>query len=149
MSIEAGGRAGMVAPDDTTIAYMRNRPFGPKEADWDAAVAFWRSLPTDDGATFDREVIQAEIPHGRPSGMEGFVFNTRRDIFKDWRNGDQRRQSIFSTYHFVTVYFYVHRGIPQQCWGWDKNHHVCCDAAYHLQLCEREQNNKNIQKGDR
>jgi len=56
MSIEAGGRAGMIAPDDTTIAYLKNRPFGPKEAEWDKAVAFWRSLPTDDGATFDREV---------------------------------------------------------------------------------------------
>ncbi len=56
MSIEAGGRAGMIAPDDTTIAYLRNRPFGPKEAEWDKAVAFWRSLPTDDGAGFDREV---------------------------------------------------------------------------------------------
>ncbi len=56
MSIEAGGRAGMIAPDDTTIAYLRDRPFGPKAAEWDKAVAFWRSLPTDDGAVFDREV---------------------------------------------------------------------------------------------
>jgi 3-isopropylmalate/(R)-2-methylmalate dehydratase large subunit len=56
MSIEAGGRAGMIAPDDTTIEYMANRPFGPKGAEWDKAVAFWRSLPTDDGAKFDREV---------------------------------------------------------------------------------------------
>ena len=56
MSIEAGGRAGMVAPDDSTIAYLKGRPFAPKEAEWDKAVAFWRSVPSDEGATFDREV---------------------------------------------------------------------------------------------
>ena len=56
MSIEAGGRAGMVAPDDSTIAYLEGRPFAPKEAEWDKAVAFWRSVPSDEGATFDREV---------------------------------------------------------------------------------------------
>jgi len=56
MSIEAGGRAGMVAPDDKTIAYVKGRPFAPKEAEWDKAVAFWRTVPSDEGATFDRDV---------------------------------------------------------------------------------------------
>ena len=56
MSIEAGGRAGMVAPDDKTIAYLEGRPFAPKEAEWDKAVAFWRGVPSDEGATFDRDV---------------------------------------------------------------------------------------------
>ena len=56
MSIEAGARAGMVAPDDTTYAYLVGRKFSPKGAQWDQAIAFWRSLPTDDGASFDREV---------------------------------------------------------------------------------------------
>jgi len=56
MSIEAGARAGMVAPDDTTYAYLAGRPFAPRGARWDAALAHWRSLPTDDGACFDREV---------------------------------------------------------------------------------------------
>jgi 3-isopropylmalate/(R)-2-methylmalate dehydratase large subunit len=56
MSIEAGARAGMVAPDDTTYAYLAGRPFAPQGARWDAALAHWRSLPTDDGACFDREV---------------------------------------------------------------------------------------------
>jgi 3-isopropylmalate/(R)-2-methylmalate dehydratase large subunit len=56
MSIEAGGRAGMVAPDDTTIAYIEGRPFAPKGAEWDRAVAFWRGVPSDAGAAFDREV---------------------------------------------------------------------------------------------
>ena len=56
MSIEAGARAGMIAPDDSTIAYLRGRPYAPKGAQWDQAVAFWRSLPSDPGARFDREV---------------------------------------------------------------------------------------------
>jgi 3-isopropylmalate/(R)-2-methylmalate dehydratase large subunit len=56
MSIEGGARAGMVAPDDTTFAYLEGRPYAPKDEDWDKALAFWRSLPTDEGATFDREV---------------------------------------------------------------------------------------------
>jgi 3-isopropylmalate/(R)-2-methylmalate dehydratase large subunit len=56
MSIEAGGRAGMIAPDDATFAYLEGRPFAPKGAAWDEALAFWRALPTDPGAKFDREV---------------------------------------------------------------------------------------------
>jgi len=56
MSVEAGARCGMVAPDDTTFEYLRGRPHAPRGAEWDAAVAYWRSLPTDDGARFDREV---------------------------------------------------------------------------------------------
>ena len=56
MSIEAGAKAGMVAPDDTTVAYVKGRPFAPKGADWDKAVAFWRTVPSDVGAVFDREV---------------------------------------------------------------------------------------------
>jgi 3-isopropylmalate/(R)-2-methylmalate dehydratase large subunit len=56
MSIEAGARAGMVAPDQTTFDYLKGRPHAPEGADWDAAVAFWKTLPTDEGATFDAEV---------------------------------------------------------------------------------------------
>ena len=56
MSIEAGGRAGMVAPDDTTFDYLHDRPYAPKGADWDAALERWRRLPTDPGAMFDRAV---------------------------------------------------------------------------------------------
>ncbi|MDX6225301.1 MAG: 3-isopropylmalate/(R)-2-methylmalate dehydratase large subunit [Frankiales bacterium] len=57
MSIEAGARAGMIAPDDTTFAYLQGKPHAPAGADWDAAVDYWRSLATDDGAAFDREVV--------------------------------------------------------------------------------------------
>jgi 3-isopropylmalate/(R)-2-methylmalate dehydratase large subunit len=57
MSIEAGARAGMIAPDETTFEYIKGRPHAPQGADWDAAVEYWSSLPTDEGATFDTEVF--------------------------------------------------------------------------------------------
>jgi len=56
MSIEAGARAGMIAPDETTFAYLKGRPFAPQGADWDAAVERWRGLHTDEGAAFDTEI---------------------------------------------------------------------------------------------
>jgi len=57
MSIEGGARAGMIAPDETTFAYLKGRPFAPSGADWDAAVEYWRTLKTDEGATFDKSVV--------------------------------------------------------------------------------------------
>lgn len=57
MSIEAGARAGMVAPDQTTYDYLKGRPHAPEGADWDAAVEYWNTLPTDEGAKFDAEVF--------------------------------------------------------------------------------------------
>jgi 3-isopropylmalate/(R)-2-methylmalate dehydratase large subunit len=57
MSIEAGARAGLIAPDETTFAYLEGRPFAPKGAAWERALEAWRALPTDEGATFDKEVI--------------------------------------------------------------------------------------------
>ena len=57
MSIEAGARAGMIAPDETTLAYLRGRPHAPQGADWDAAVESWSTLRTDDDAVFDAEVV--------------------------------------------------------------------------------------------
>jgi len=56
MTIEGGGRAGLVAPDDTTYSYIEGRPAAPSGKEWDEAVARWRKLPTEDGAAFDREV---------------------------------------------------------------------------------------------
>jgi 3-isopropylmalate/(R)-2-methylmalate dehydratase large subunit len=56
MSIEAGARAGMIAPDDTTFAYLEGRRFAPRGADWERALDDWRDLPSDDGATFDEDV---------------------------------------------------------------------------------------------
>ncbi|WP_010534871.1 3-isopropylmalate dehydratase large subunit [Brachybacterium squillarum] len=57
MSIEAGARAGMIAPDETTFDYVKGRPHAPQGADWDEAVEYWRSLRTDEDATFDTEVV--------------------------------------------------------------------------------------------
>jgi 3-isopropylmalate/(R)-2-methylmalate dehydratase large subunit len=57
MSIEGGARAGMIAPDETTFAYIEGRDRAPKGKDWEKALEYWRTLPTDDGAKFDHEVI--------------------------------------------------------------------------------------------
>jgi len=57
MAIEGGARAGLIAPDEVTFAYLKGRPMAPKGADWDKAVAYWKSLATDAGATYDKTVI--------------------------------------------------------------------------------------------
>src|ERR1700753_544190 len=57
MSIEAGARAGMIAPDETTFQYLKGREFSPKGAEWEIAVAEWKALATDPGAKFDREIV--------------------------------------------------------------------------------------------
>jgi 3-isopropylmalate/(R)-2-methylmalate dehydratase large subunit len=57
MSIEAGARAGLIAPDEKTFAYLKGRPYTPTGADWDRALAWWKSLATDPGATFDKSVV--------------------------------------------------------------------------------------------
>jgi 3-isopropylmalate/(R)-2-methylmalate dehydratase large subunit len=59
MSIEGGARAGLIAPDEVTYAYLEGRPMSPKAGAWEQAVAYWKTLPTDDGATYDKEVILA------------------------------------------------------------------------------------------
>jgi len=75
MSIEGGARAGLVAPDDTTFQYLAGRPHAPKGADWDAALARWKQLPTDAGAAYDRTVsidadaLEPMITYGTNPGM--------------------------------------------------------------------------------
>ena len=82
MSIEGGARAGLVAPDDTTFAYVEGRTHAPQGAAWDAAVAEWRTLPTDEGATFDREIafdagdLTPMVTYGTNPGM-GFPITDR------------------------------------------------------------------------
>src|SRR5262249_60646577 len=56
MSIEAGARAGLIAPDDRTLEYLAGREFAPEEEDWDDALARWKKLPSDEGAHFDKTV---------------------------------------------------------------------------------------------
>jgi 3-isopropylmalate/(R)-2-methylmalate dehydratase large subunit len=75
MSIEAGARAGLIAPDETTFRYLADRPRAPKGADWERALASWKALPGDPGARFDREVeldgteIEPMITYGTHPGM--------------------------------------------------------------------------------
>jgi 3-isopropylmalate/(R)-2-methylmalate dehydratase large subunit len=57
MTIEAGARAGLIAPDETTFAYIKGRPMAPKGAAWEQAVAYWKTLPSDPGAAYDKEVV--------------------------------------------------------------------------------------------
>ena len=57
MTIEGGARAGLIAPDDKTFDYIKGRPMAPQGDDWDKAVAYWKTLPSDDGAHFDKEVV--------------------------------------------------------------------------------------------
>jgi len=75
LSIEMGARGGMIAPDDVTFAYIRDREYAPKGDDWDRAVAHWRTLRSDDDAVFDREIrfdaadIEPMITYGTNPGM--------------------------------------------------------------------------------
>ena len=75
MSIEGGARAGLIAPDDTTFEYVAGRPHAPQATDWDAAVAAWRTLPTDGGATYDRSItidadaLEPMVTYGTNPGM--------------------------------------------------------------------------------
>ncbi|MGV3629226.1 MAG: 3-isopropylmalate dehydratase large subunit [Betaproteobacteria bacterium] len=97
MSIEAGARCGMIAPDETTFTYMQGRPFAPKKgAEWDAAMARWKALPSDAGATFDREVsldaaeIEPMVTWGVNPEMAGAVGSN----VPDPKNApDERRRS--------------------------------------------------------
>ena len=75
MSIEAGARAGMIAPDDTTYGYLVDRPFAPAAEEWERALARWKQLPTDSGATYDKEErldassVEPMITYGTNPGM--------------------------------------------------------------------------------
>jgi 3-isopropylmalate/(R)-2-methylmalate dehydratase large subunit len=85
MSIEGGARAGMIAPDDITFDYIAGKPYAPQGADWDKAVTAWRQLPTDEGATFDNEVILTAhdltpmITYGTNPGMGMRIVDTVPD----------------------------------------------------------------------
>ncbi len=75
MSIEMGARGGMIAPDETTFAYMENRLFMPKNEDWDKALQYWKTLPSEPGATYDKELrfntsdIEPMVTYGTNPGM--------------------------------------------------------------------------------
>ncbi len=75
MSIEGGARAGMIAPDEITFEYLKGREHAPQGADWDKAVAYWKTLPTDEGATYDKSIVlnaaelEPMITYGTNPGM--------------------------------------------------------------------------------
>jgi 3-isopropylmalate/(R)-2-methylmalate dehydratase large subunit len=99
MSIEAGARAGMIAPDDTTFEYLAGRPHAPKGADWERALARWRQLPTDPGAQYDRSVtldastLEPMITYGTNPGM-GMPITGRIPDPDDVPDAGQRRALI-------------------------------------------------------
>jgi 3-isopropylmalate/(R)-2-methylmalate dehydratase large subunit len=96
MSIEAGARAGMIAPDETTFAYLKGRPHAPQGEAWDAAVALWRQLPSDPDATFDRVVelhadeIAPQVTWGTSPGMVTSVTDRVPDPAAMADPGDRR-----------------------------------------------------------
>ena len=97
MSIEAGARAGLVAPDETTFAYLEGRPSAPTGAAWDEAVADWRTLVTDDDAVFDKEVVidAATLSPARDLGDEpgpGHPPGRRRALPRRLRRGVRARR---------------------------------------------------------
>ncbi len=96
MSIEGGARAGLIAPDDTTFEYLHGRPHAPHGADWDRAVASWRQLPTDDGATYDRSIaidadaLEPMVTYGTNPGM-GIPISSRVPSPEDQADPGRRR----------------------------------------------------------
>lgn len=109
LSIEMGARGGMIAPDERTFNYVKGREFAPKGADWDKAMAYWKTLPTEEGAEFDKEVtfdatnIEPMITYGTNPGMgigisngipnaeavEGGVATYRKSLqYMDFNEGD-------------------------------------------------------------
>ncbi|MBX7234619.1 MAG: 3-isopropylmalate dehydratase large subunit [Caldilineales bacterium] len=105
MSIEGGARAGMIAPDETTFAYIKGRPFAPQGAEWDEAVASWRTLPSDEGATFDRELfldanaLQPMVTYGTNPGQGVAV--TSRIPTPDELADPAERRSLLSAMDYM------------------------------------------------
>ncbi|HEU5452472.1 MAG TPA: 3-isopropylmalate dehydratase large subunit [Terriglobales bacterium] len=120
MSIEGGARAGMIAPDQTTFAYLENRRFAPRGAHWNAAVADWSTLRTDDGAAFDRTVtvdagnIAPHVTWGTNPGMVTAVTN-RVPAPESFSSDDER-----SAAHRALQYMGLQAGIAIEDIGVDR-----------------------------
>ncbi len=97
MSIEAGARAGMIAPDATTFAYLKERRFAPKGDEWDEAVEHWSTLPTDEGANFDRELridassLTPTVTWGTSPGMVTGIDSAVPELPIDASEADRKR----------------------------------------------------------
>jgi 3-isopropylmalate/(R)-2-methylmalate dehydratase large subunit len=107
MSIEAGARAGMIAPDETTFAYLKGRRFSPTGAAWDKAVAHWKTLPTDEGAVFDRELhidaasLAPAVTWGTSPGMTTTI-NAKVPTLEDAKS-DADRKSFARAYEYMDL----------------------------------------------
>src|SRR6201997_1828194 len=105
MSIEAGARAGMIAPDETTFAYLRGRRLSPRGTAWEEAVGHWRSLPSDPGAIFDRELhidappLAPEVTWGTSPGMTTTI--TGRVPTLEQAPSDADRKSFQRAYEYM------------------------------------------------
>jgi 3-isopropylmalate/(R)-2-methylmalate dehydratase large subunit len=103
MSIEAGARAGMVAPDETTFAYVKGRRFAPRDEEWGKAVEYWRGLPTDEGAAFDKVVeidaaqLSPFVTWGTNPGMVAPVTGRVPDV-GGLKDGDRRATELALQY---------------------------------------------------
>ena len=95
MSIEGGARAGMIAPDEVTFEYLKGREFAPQGVDWDKAVAKWKSLPSDDGAAYDKSItldapeMEPMITYGTNPGM-GMKITERIPTVKSFSEASQK-----------------------------------------------------------
>ena len=114
MSIEAGARAGMIAPDATTFAYLQGRRFSPTNASWDIALQHWSTLTTDDGATFDRELLidaatlTPTVTWGTSPGMVTGIDNTVPTLPANSSEADQKN------YDRALEYMALAPGTPMQ-----------------------------------
>jgi len=95
MSIEGGARAGMIAPDETTFEYLKGREFAPQGADWDKAVAYWKTLPSDEGAVYDKTItlnaaeMEPMITYGTNPGM-GMKITDRIPVTESFSEPSQK-----------------------------------------------------------
>ncbi|HVO42800.1 MAG TPA: 3-isopropylmalate dehydratase large subunit [Aggregatilineales bacterium] len=107
MSIEGGARAGLIAPDETTFQYVAGRQFAPKGADWDKAVAYWRTLPTDGGAVYDRTIaidadaLEPMITYGTNPGMGMPITGRVPDPARE--RGVSERETLEKALHYMAL----------------------------------------------
>lgn len=107
MSIEAGARAGLIAPDEKTYAYLKGKPFAPTGSDWDLAQAYWRSLPTEEGAQFDTEVnfnatdLAPMVTWGN-SPEESLPITGKIPSAKDY--ADHQQESVTTTLEYMGLH---------------------------------------------
>jgi 3-isopropylmalate/(R)-2-methylmalate dehydratase large subunit len=114
MSIEAGARAGMIAPDETTVAYLKSRRFSPSDGAWDEAVAHWSTLATDEGASFDRELyidaasLTPTVTWGTSPGMVTGIDSTVPTLPADASEADS------NNFNRALEYMDLKAGTPMQ-----------------------------------